>query len=187
MSVTTGYIANLMASSAYQPIVMKSTHSNDSIVTAVVQDEDSTIPQYALGSGYQQTPINQPDLSEMGKYLDRLFMRNYLRLLRGGGRKLNIVGIIGSNDKGCLAYERNLLNACLSLGVEFEVFDCIGEEFDSAKALIAMINGRGDVDGMIVFTPIFGDQRVSRGYWCFFGLPPFHLDVPTQRLKRTPS
>jgi len=71
--------------------------------------------------------------------------------------------------------------------VEFEVFDCIGEEFDSAKALIAMVNGRGDVDGMIVFTPIFGDQRVSRGHGFFFGLSPFYPNVPTFKPENTPS
>lgn len=155
----------------YDPIAMKLSHSNDSIVTAVDDDDDMIIPRFLLGAEYPQTSINQPDLSSIGKYLDDLFKKHYSRLLRKGKgkgegkgegvRKMTIVGIIGSNDRGCHAYGKSLESACISLGVEFEVFDTIGEGFEDAKALIAQINARGDVDGMIVFTPIFGGERVS--------------------------
>lgn len=137
---------------------MKLSHSNDSIVTAV--DNDTTIPQY-YGTGFPKNQINIPDLSEMGTYLDKLFKEHYSKLLNKGGRKLTIVGIIGSNDPGCHAYGKSLDIACEKLGVVFEAFDIIGEDFEEAKAVIAEMNGRNDVDGMIVFTPMFGGERVS--------------------------
>jgi hypothetical protein len=137
---------------------MKLSNSNASIVTAV--EEDINIPQY-FGTGFPKNQINTPDLSEIGTYLDKLFRHNYTKLLNKGGRKMCIVGILGSSDAGCLAYAKSLEKACDTLGVELEVFDIIGESFEEAKACIAEMNGRNDVDGMIVFTPIFGGELVS--------------------------
>jgi len=137
---------------------MKLSHSNDSIVTAV--DDDVTIPQF-FNTEFPKNTINTPDLSELGTYLDKLFIKHYSKLLNKGGRKMKIAGILGSNDAGCQAYGKSLKGYCDHLGIEFDVYSIIGQSFEDAKGCIAEMNRRNSVDGMIVFTPIFGGELVS--------------------------
>jgi len=74
---------------------------------------------------------------------------------------MKIAGILGSDDAGCQAYGKSLKGYCDHLGIEFEVYSIIGESFEDAKSCIAEINRRDGVDGLIVFTPIFGGELVS--------------------------
>ena len=142
----------------FERTAMKLSHSNDSIVTAV--DEDVSIPQF-FSTGFPKNTVNTPDLPELSTHLDKLFIKHYSKLLSKGRRKMYIVGILGSNDEGCLSYGKSLERYCDTLGIEFDVFNVIGESFEATQALIAEMNGRNDVDGMIVFTPIFGGELVS--------------------------
>jgi hypothetical protein len=143
----------------FEGAAMKLSHSNDSIVTAV--DDDVSIPQF-FSTGFPKNTINTPDLAELGTYLDKLFGKHYSKLLNKGGRKMKIAGILGSNDAGCQAYGKSLKGYCDNLGIEFDVYSIIGQSFEDAKGCIAEMNRRNGVDGMIVFTPIFGGELVSR-------------------------
>jgi hypothetical protein len=150
----------------YSPSSMKLSHSNDSIVTAV---EEVNMPHFALGTGYElsETHLNQPHIPDLAQYLDRLFKKQYSKLLaQGGGRRLKIVGLVGSKDEGCQSYVRVLGKVCREMGVHLQIYELEerGEEeddFEATKYLIGDINGEKGVDGMIVFTPIFGGERVS--------------------------
>ena len=88
-----------------------------------------------------------------------------------------IVGILGSSDEGCLSYGKSLERYCDTLGIEFDVFNVIGESFEATKAFIAEMNSRNDVDGMIVFTPIFGGELVSLLSFSVYNI----LSSPTTR------
>lgn len=140
------------------------SHSTDSVITAV--DHDQT---HGLGDGNkskeeevkESTDYPQPDLDTIATQMDTLFRERYKALLERGGRKMKIVAVIGSKDKGCMAYARTIERCCTSIGVGFERKELeTGAKFEEAKAVVEGVNGREDVDGMIVLTPIFGGLQV---------------------------
>jgi hypothetical protein len=151
------------------------SHSTDSIVTAV--DLEEVLKPRArtdIKEGQSQdlssdpSALPQPDLTIIGTELDTLFREKYQTLLKKGGRTMKIIAVIGSKDKGCLAYAKTIERCCLSLGVEFERVELDLEgTFEDAKMVVEGVNKREgvDVDGMIILTPIFGGQLVRSPPW----------------------
>jgi hypothetical protein len=144
------------------------SHSTDSIVTAV--DFEEVLKPRArtdIKQGQSQDPSSippsHPDLTVIGTNLDTLFREKYTTLLKKGGRVMKIIAVIGSKDKGCLAYAKTIERCCQSLGVEFERVELdLGGTFEEGKMIVEGINKKEgvDVDGMIILTPIFGGQLV---------------------------
>jgi hypothetical protein len=159
--------------------VITTSHSSDSVVTAVDDTPFDSTKTLALASSaitsinldlnlslVKPTPspaplggINNLDLKPLTTSLETLF-----RASTSVSPPLRIVGLIVSTDKGCRAYARTIEKQCTSLGVVFERRDlCVGingEEvvpsFQGAKGAMEEINRMEGVDGLIVFTPIFG-------------------------------
>jgi hypothetical protein len=163
--------------------VITSSYSSDSVITAVDETPFDSTKTLALAPGPITSinldldlakPASPPvaitnlDLKALTTSLETLF-----RASTSSFPPLKIVGLIGSTDKGCRAYARTVEKQCTSLGVIFERRDlCVGingEEvvpsFEGAKGAMKEINRMEGVDGLIVFTPIFGGEEVS----------PFHV------------
>jgi hypothetical protein len=157
--------------------VIATSHSTDSVSTAVedisVPFPPSSLKQIPQQGAYDIIPppkeVKSIDLSNLSTSLETLFRSHTSRT----SATLKIIGLIGSMDKGCRAYARSIEKQCLSLGVEFERRDlCLASPdsgdgggavtFDSAKKAVEEINTIKGVDGLIVFTPIFGGEEVSR-------------------------
>jgi 5,10-methylene-tetrahydrofolate dehydrogenase/methenyl tetrahydrofolate cyclohydrolase len=144
------------------------SHSTNSIVTAV--DFEEVLKPRArtdIKQGQSQDPSSipppHPDLTIIGSSLDSLSREKYQTLLKKGGRTMKIIAVIGSKDKGCLAYAKTIERCCRSLGAEFERVELQLEgTFENAKMIVEGVNKREgvDVDGMIILTPIFGGQLV---------------------------
>lgn len=157
--------------------VIATSHSTDSVSTAV-EDISVPFPPSALKRIPQQgaydiisppKEVKSIDLSNLSTSLETLFRSHTSK----SSATLKIIGLIGSMDMGCRAYARSIEKQCLSLGVVFERRDlCLalpdsgdggeGVTFDSAKKALEENNTKKGVDGLIVFTPIFGGEEVSR-------------------------
>lgn len=70
--------------------------------------------------------------------------------------KINIVGILASSDPASMTYAEYTKIGCEKVGVNFEL-RTIGP--DSAVAALAEANGNGEVHGIFVYYPIWGDER----------------------------
>jgi hypothetical protein len=144
------------------------SHSTDSIITAVdLQEVLKPMTRTGIKEGQTQDPSSipppHPDLTIIGTNLDTLFREKYQTLLKKGGRVMKIIAVIGSRDKGCLAYAKTIERCCQSFGVEFERVELkLKGTFEDAKMIVEGVNKREgvDVDGMIILTPIFGGQLV---------------------------
>jgi hypothetical protein len=88
--------------------------------------------------------------------------------LASADRAPRIVGLLATADKGCHMYARMTGKACTSNGFEFvkvDISSCREQDDDAAfevvKGQIMDLNEDPAVDGLIVYFPLFGAERVS--------------------------
>jgi hypothetical protein len=195
-----------ITSSFPESIPVTPSHSSDSVITAVDRSHtiytlkdlslDRVSPSVTSVTEFELDSLTQPDLAQITSKLETLFRAHYSAQ---ASRPLRIAGVIGSADRGCRAYARQIAKHCETLGVIFERHElgvqssqwaaqakaAVSKEvmqlrkFEEAKSVIKALNG-SDVDGMIVFTPIFGGELVSN-------LLPYtplfpHLSFPRRKL-----
>lgn len=82
-------------------------------------------------------------------------------------RRLRIVGLLATRDNGCHQYAKLTAKNCIANGIVFEMRDISScrdlEEYAAygeTKRAIFEINEDHGVDGLIVYFPLFGPQKV---------------------------
>lgn len=84
------------------------------------------------------------------------------KLYEESGRRIRLAGVLATNraDEGAWAYSRKIHETFLEDGLDYELQECVGDRPQDIEATIRQLNHRSDIDGIMVFYPIF-PQRTA--------------------------
>ena len=123
--------------------------------TAFFEDAPKLEP-FTIGSDLSIPSVTAPIRALLAQKLSTL------------SRPLRIVGLLATSDRGCHQYAKLTAKNCTTNGIIFEKRDISAcrerpedAGFEEVKQAIQTINEDEEVDGLIVYFPLFGPKRVS--------------------------
>ncbi|EIW70075.1 hypothetical protein TREMEDRAFT_30073 [Tremella mesenterica DSM 1558] len=73
-------------------------------------------------------------------------------------RPLKVVGLLATTDEGCAIYSNQTRKACEKVNVGFEI-RTLEHDFEIVKSAIEQVNHDYEVDGLIIYFPLFGPDK----------------------------
>ena len=106
--------------------------------------------------------INDAKVINVGTLADKL--RRNTRAYTHSHPNVKLMGILAENGPfrhDAETYSSSIAATCFADGIQYELMRCPGNTPEDVEAVIRMANERDDVDGILIFYPIFGDQPQS--------------------------
>jgi methylenetetrahydrofolate dehydrogenase (NAD+) len=123
-----------------------------------VSHRDDSSPPPSTTTAQALTTANVLDVSPLAEAM-RTEIRQYARQ----HNDLKLVGILAGQDReDAELYSERIAEAFWEDGMEYELIRCPARERSQVEQLIQSTNDRRDVHGILIFYPIFAQQRNAR-------------------------